>query len=118
MKKPKKKTIFVILNKKFSTFKEFKTFAWYNMKPGEVTKGFEIFEDTIIKEYNLNRKERRLIIEKYLTYVKSRSERERQAEVKQVTGCFTGAYAVNPFNKKEIPIYIAEYVLAGYGTAL
>ena len=39
-------------------------------------------------------------IEKYLTYVKSRSERERQAEVKQVTGCFTGAYAVNPFNKK------------------
>ena len=64
MKKPKKKTIFVILNKKFSTFKEFKTFAWYNMKPGENTKGFEIFEDTIIKEYNLNRKERRLIIEK------------------------------------------------------
>ena len=56
--------MFVILNKKFSTFKAFKTFAWYNMKPGEVTKGFEIFEDTIIKEYNLNRKERRLIIEK------------------------------------------------------
>lgn len=56
--------MFVILNKEFSTFKTFKTFAWYNMKPGEVTKGFEIFEDTVIKEYNLNRKERRLIIEK------------------------------------------------------
>ena len=56
--------MFVILNKKFSTFKAFKTFAWYNMKPGEVTKGFEIFEDTVIKEYNLNRKERRLICEK------------------------------------------------------
>lgn len=54
----------MILNKEFSTFKTFKTFAWYNMKPGECTKGFEIFEDTIIKEYNLNRKERRLIIEK------------------------------------------------------
>lgn len=64
MKKPKRKTTFVILNKEFSTFKTFKTFAWYNMKPGEVTKGFEIFEDTVIKEYNLNRKERRLIIEK------------------------------------------------------
>lgn len=56
--------MFVIMNKEFSTFKAFKTFAWYNMKPGEVTKGFEIFEDTVIKEYNLNRKERRLIIEK------------------------------------------------------
>jgi leucyl-tRNA synthetase len=55
-------------------------------------------------------------IEKYLHYVKSRSDRERQAEVKQITGCFTGAYAVNPFDGKEIPIWIAEYVLAGYGT--
>ena len=64
MKKPKKKTTFAILNKEFSTFKAFKTSAWYNMKPGEFTQGFEIFEDTIIKEYNLNRKERRLIIEK------------------------------------------------------
>lgn len=55
-------------------------------------------------------------INEYLTYVKSRSDRERMAEVKQVTGCFTGAYAVNPFNEKNIPIWIAEYVLAGYGT--
>lgn len=64
MKKPKRKTKWMILNKEFSTFKAFKTFAWFNMKPGECTKGFEIFEDTVIKEYNLNRKERRLIIEK------------------------------------------------------
>ena len=55
-------------------------------------------------------------IEKYLTYVKSRSERERLAEVKQITGCFTGAYAINPFDGKQIPVWIAEYVLAGYGT--
>ena len=55
-------------------------------------------------------------IEKYLAYVKSRSERERLAEVKQITGCFTGAYAINPFDGKQIPIWIAEYVLAGYGT--
>ena len=62
--KTEKTTTFAILNKEFSTFKAFKTFAWYNMKPGEFTQGFEIFEDTVIKEYNLNRKERRLIIEK------------------------------------------------------
>lgn len=60
--------------------------------------------------------EQKQAVEEYVNYCKSRSDRERQAEVKQVTGCFTGAYAVNPFNGKEIPIYIAEYVLAGYGT--
>lgn len=55
-------------------------------------------------------------IDEYRQYVKSRSERERMSEVKQVTGCFTGAYAIHPFTKKEIPVWIAEYVLAGYGT--
>ncbi|MEP7280099.1 MAG: class I tRNA ligase family protein [Bacteroidota bacterium] len=55
-------------------------------------------------------------IQKYLDYVKSRSDRERMAEVKQVTGCFTGAYAINPFDGRKIPVWIAEYVLAGYGT--
>lgn len=55
-------------------------------------------------------------IDEYLTYVKSRSDRERMAEVKQITGCFTGAYAKNPFNGNPIPVWIAEYVLAGYGT--
>lgn len=55
-------------------------------------------------------------VEDYLTYVKSRSDRERMAEVKQVTGCFTGAYVVHPFSGKPIPVWIAEYVLAGYGT--
>ena len=54
-------------------------------------------------------------VAEYITYVKSRSERERIAE-KKITGCFTGAYVVNPFNQKLIPIWISEYVLAGYGT--
>lgn len=54
-------------------------------------------------------------VDDYITYVKSRSDRERQAE-KKISGCFTGAYAVNPFNGKRIPIWISEYVLAGYGT--
>lgn len=55
-------------------------------------------------------------IDEYLQYVQSRSDVERMAEVKKITGCFTGAYAVNPFNGREIPIWISEYVLAGYGT--
>lgn len=55
-------------------------------------------------------------VEAYQQYVKSRSERERMSEVKQVTGCFTGAYAIHPFTGKQIPVWISEYVLAGYGT--
>jgi leucyl-tRNA synthetase len=55
-------------------------------------------------------------IDAYLKYVESRSEVERMAEVKKITGAFTGAFAINPFNGKEIPIWISEYVLAGYGT--
>ncbi len=54
-------------------------------------------------------------VEDYINYVKSRSERERQAE-KKITGAFTGAFAINPFDGREIPIWISEYVLAGYGT--
>jgi leucyl-tRNA synthetase len=60
--------------------------------------------------------ERKTAVEEYITYVKSRSERERMAE-KKISGVFTGAYAVNPFDEnKKIPIWISEYVLAGYGT--
>lgn len=55
-------------------------------------------------------------IEAYLAYVKSRSDRERMAEVKQITGCFTGTYAYNPLSGKKVPVWIAEYVLLGYGT--
>jgi len=55
-------------------------------------------------------------IDEYLQYVQGRSDVERMAEVKKITGCFTGAYAINPFNGREIPIWISEYVLIGYGT--
>ncbi len=54
-------------------------------------------------------------VDTYLSYVKSRSERERMAE-KKITGCFTGSYVLNPFNGRKIPVWISEYVLAGYGT--
>ena len=59
--------------------------------------------------------EQKQAVEDYISYVKSRSERERMAE-KKITGVFTGAYALNPFDNKKIPIWISEYVLAGYGT--
>lgn len=59
--------------------------------------------------------EQKEAVETYITYVKSRSDRERQAE-KKITGCFTGAYAINTFDGRAIPVWISEYVLAGYGT--
>lgn len=55
-------------------------------------------------------------VEAYLNYAKSRSERERQADVKKITGQFTGAYAIHPFTGKQIPVWVGDYVLAGYGT--
>ncbi len=59
--------------------------------------------------------EQKAAVEAYIAYVKSRSDRERQAE-KKISGCFTGAYVINPFNGVKIPVWISEYVLAGYGT--
>lgn len=55
-------------------------------------------------------------VDKYIDYAGKRSERDRMSEVKAVTGCFTGAYATNPLTGLPIPIWIADYVLAGYGT--
>lgn len=60
--------------------------------------------------------EHRQAVEDYITMAKRKTERERQAEAKKVTGQFTGSYAINPFTKERIPIWISEYVLAGYGT--
>ena len=55
-------------------------------------------------------------IEAYVAYAASRSERERMTEVKKVSGAFTGSFAIHPFSGKHIPIWIGDYVLAGYGT--
>ncbi len=55
-------------------------------------------------------------VEQYINYTKSRSERDRLSEAKNVSGCFTGAYVEHPFTKENIPVYISDYVLAGYGT--
>ena len=54
--------------------------------------------------------------EGYVLSAKNRSERERMTDVKTISGAFTGSYAINPFTGEEVPIWIADYVLAGYGT--
>ena len=57
-----------------------------------------------------------IAVKEYQEKTALRSERERMADAKSVSGCFTGAYATNPFTNKPIPIWISDYVLAGYGT--
>ncbi|MEO1652254.1 MAG: leucine--tRNA ligase [Bacteroidota bacterium] len=57
-------------------------------------------------------------VEAYVEVAKNRSERERQSEVKRVSGVFTGSYVINPINNEPIPLWIADYVLAGYGTGV
>ncbi len=59
--------------------------------------------------------EQKEAVEAYLNEVKHKTERERQIE-KKVSGVFTGSYAINPLTGKEIPVWISDYVLAGYGT--
>ncbi|MFA5782542.1 MAG: leucine--tRNA ligase, partial [Bacteroidales bacterium] len=60
--------------------------------------------------------EKRAAVETYINEAKNRSDRERMTDVKRITGEFTGAYAINPFTKEELPIWVGDYVLAGYGT--
>lgn len=55
-------------------------------------------------------------VETYVTAAKNRSERERMADVKKITGQFTGAYVIHPFTNEKVPVWIGDYVLAGYGT--
>ena len=60
--------------------------------------------------------EQKAAVQNYVEEAKNRSDRERMTEVKRISGVFTGAYAEHPFTKKPIPIWIGDYVLAGYGT--
>lgn len=59
--------------------------------------------------------EQKAEVEEYLAYVKKRTERDRMTD-RKVTGVFTGSHGINPFTGEELPIYISEYVLSGYGT--
>ncbi|MBQ4189759.1 MAG: leucine--tRNA ligase [Bacteroidales bacterium] len=60
--------------------------------------------------------EQKAKVDEYLQYVKKKTERERIAETRTVTGVFSGSYAINPLTGEKVPIWISEYVLAGYGT--
>jgi len=60
--------------------------------------------------------EQKSAVEEYLTMAKKKTERERIAETRKVTGVFSGSYAVNPLTGDKVPVWISEYVLAGYGT--
>lgn len=60
--------------------------------------------------------EQKAEVEAYVQFAKNRSERERQTEVKKVSGVFTGSYVVHPFTGAPVPVWIGDYVLAGYGT--
>jgi leucyl-tRNA synthetase len=60
--------------------------------------------------------DRKKQVDEYIELAKNRSERDRMTEVKRITGEFTGAYGINPLTGHEVPIWVADYVLAGYGT--
>jgi leucyl-tRNA synthetase len=60
--------------------------------------------------------EQKAVVDAYVDATTKRSERERMADVKTISGVFTGAYAEHPFTKEPIPVWIGDYVLAGYGT--
>ncbi|MEI6575524.1 MAG: leucine--tRNA ligase [Bacteroidota bacterium] len=65
---------------------------------------------------SLTTDDQQVAVAEYIAWAKNRSERERMSDVKKVTGVFSGSYAVNPLTQKPVPIWIADYVLAGYGT--
>ncbi|PWB25874.1 leucine--tRNA ligase [Flavobacterium sp. HTF] len=75
---------------------------------------------TLAPEHDLVAKittpEQKAAVEAYIEKTAKRSERERMADVKTISGVFTGAYAEHPFTKESIPVWIGDYVLAGYGT--
>lgn len=71
-------------------------------------------ESELVEE--LTSAEQNPAVDEYLAYVRKKTERERIAETKTVTGVFSGSYAENPLTGKRVPVWISEYVLAGYGT--
>ncbi|MDD4618765.1 MAG: leucine--tRNA ligase [Bacteroidales bacterium] len=64
----------------------------------------------------LTTQEQKSSVDEYLASAKKKTERERMTETRNVTGVFSGSHAINPFTGKQIPVWISEYVLAGYGT--
>lgn len=71
-------------------------------------------EAELVKE--LTTAEQKQAVEEYVEVAKNRSERDRMSDVKTISGVFTGSYVINPFSGEKVPVWIADYVLAGYGT--
>ncbi len=71
-------------------------------------------EHELVKQITTNAQKEE--VAQYIEKAKARTERERIAEVTKITGIFTGAFGINPLTKQEIPIWVADYVLSGYGT--
>ena len=75
---------------------------------------------TLAPEHNLVKQittqDQKAAVEAYVEQASKRSERDRMADVKNISGVFTGAYAIHPLTKSKVPIWIGDYVLAGYGT--
>ena len=65
---------------------------------------------------NITTAEQKAEVESYIEETSKKTERDRMADVKNVSGAFTGSYAINPFSNEKMPIYISDYVLMGYGT--
>jgi leucyl-tRNA synthetase len=65
---------------------------------------------------SLTTPEQKNAVDEYVKWTQSRSELDRVSEVKQISGVFTGTYVINPVNNERVPLYLADYVLAGYGT--
>ena len=71
-------------------------------------------ENELVTELTID--DQKSAIEEYILRTKARTERDRLSDVKTISGAFTGSFAIHPFSGKKIPIWIADYVLAGYGT--
>ena len=96
---------------------EAKTIEVFTTRPDTI---FGVSFVTLAPEHELVNEittaEQKAAIDEYVIKAKNRSERERQADVNKITGVFTGAYVEHPFTGKPIPVWVGDYVLAGYGT--
>jgi leucyl-tRNA synthetase len=96
---------------------ESKSIAVFTTRPDTI---FGVTFMTLAPEHELvaqiTTSEQKSAVEAYIEKTAKRSERERMADVKTISGVFTGAYAEHPFTKEPIPVWIGDYVLAGYGT--
>lgn len=102
---------------KFTIHGSNKTIEVFTTRPDTV---FGVSFVTLAPEHelveSLTTAENKKAVEEYVTIAKNRSERERQADINKITGVFTGSYVEHPFTGKQVPIWIGDYVLAGYGT--